>query len=225
MLRIPLRVSSVLFVVTGLVTAVYGWGITHGAVRSIFPGHDDAAFFIDFTLASGVCGGIGLALLSRQAHAQRHWLGWLGIVLTLLGLAMSTLSTVAIYAQRSYSSSDNVLLLGATLATPTFALGLIFWALDLPNTSTLLLLQKAAMSTIGLLPFFELAMFQGGTLIIDSQRLAYIEALLSGGVWCLLGAIVWFYRDAPLVAPPTSLTSFADSSFDLIVTPLPPGDG
>jgi hypothetical protein len=224
--RILLRVSGILFILTGGVTAFSGWYTTYGLYSTAFGGLSIPALLKAFTIAIGLCAGGGFALLIGQERTQRHWLGWLGIVLTLLGLAASTIAIAAFYTDGDGQGSNSRFFITAYLvAVPLYAVGLIFWSLDLPNTTTSLLLQKGAMSLIGVVPFFASSLLRLSPLALTSERFYLIEALINGGLWCLLGGSLWFYH-APLAHSPVESRSrsFADSSFDLVVSPIPPAE-
>jgi hypothetical protein len=222
------RIRSVIFVLAGLVIAAAEWIEVQYANNPFgFNSNTYQTFAQDCLLAYYTLGFIGLALLITQARQQRHWLGWLGVAFALLG----TLLGIAEAVKYPEAGSDgNFFIILATISVSLFDLGLVFWALDLPNTTRGYLFQKLAMSGLALMTQVTQSIIQviillqreNGT-ISTATPLYLSQGILYGVFWTILGISTWQTQETTdTTIPKTPAQSFADSSFEIQISPLPP---
>jgi hypothetical protein len=221
--RLLLRASSVLFIVTGILVGITRWVAYHASLHSSLV---DASTNAKFSIAEAITTILGFLTLTAQARAERHWLGWLGIVMALVGSFMSMIVAIALLTSGregfTFGSNSNLLLL-VEMSTPLFALGLVFWAMDLTNTTKQLLFQKALMGALACLPFFYTAALQQ----LSVRQINIDQSFLGLGainalIWWGLGASIWFYRSpASPIIPAQEADVLPDSSFELTISPLP----
>jgi hypothetical protein len=222
--KIFLRVGSILFMLAGVAYAYMGWIIAGGLFDSSFNGGFSYITYRNIIIAYGVLVIFGLGSLISQALSQRHWLGWLGVALSLIGMLMLTVTATIIYTPQTYPIPERLFYVLALLGSPLFSLGVVFWAVDMPNTSQIWLAQKAAMGLIALVPSFQYAILFGGVVVPYSRQLTYLLPTgLSGLSWIALGISVLLSSfSTETVSKDKPKASFADSSVDMVISPIPP---
>ena len=187
--------SSVLFVLTGLSSIFFGWGISQSfeQIYRSFPYTISPPAPPFLALSYGVFAILGLLAFHYQTNLQKHWLGWIGVICTFVGLLADTALAFSLKlpgAGFSLSTGD-VHYVGPFYAFSLLSIGLVFWALDLPTNSHVLLLQKATMAALAFLPFCELlVLFFSFTL--RAGPIFHTWGIINGVLWIVLGVSVWW---------------------------------
>jgi hypothetical protein len=221
-----LRASAILLMLTGAAFAYTGWILAGGLFARSFAGEFSYITYRNAAIAYGVLALLGLGTLISQALSQRHWLGWIGIALSMIGLVLITITTALVYTSSSFALPGRFFYVLELLGSPLFSLGMVFWAADLPNTSHVLLVQKAAMGLVALVPSFQYVFALEQLYLGWSRQLVYLLPTgLSALCWIALGVSVLIYSFSAEAANPNKpKASFADSSVGMVVSPIPPED-
>jgi hypothetical protein len=216
------RVTSILFVLTGFSSAFYGWLVSQSFDRFAIvlptPPPLMSLTYNGFAI-------LGFFLYGQQMLRQRHVLAWIGAFVTLASLLGDGWLILSASTLR-YVMRGDPRIIAVYFISPFFALGLILWALDLPHTSRLVILQKISMVLIALLPFFQIfALLSAFTTFVSIplDSFAHASGIINGVFWELLGASIWFSSASSSPAQSSS-SSFANSSSELTVSSLPPDE-
>ncbi len=222
------QAGAVLFIAAGIFVAAVSWE-SFQAIK-----HSTTADFtteMTFAVVYAVTTALGFMALTQQARAERHWLGWLGVALTVLGsLARVIVDWTELTSNGSALSIERspALMLLALFFTPVFALGLVFWAMDLPNTAKPPLFQKAMMGALALLTPFYSAAAQSQQLIFHSTNLSFLLILFG-----IINTLLWFGLAASILLDQTQASSSRsapetpaspNSSFVMTISPIPPAE-
>jgi hypothetical protein len=203
--RMILRISSVLLLIVAFSSAVliwHSWQIFTDLQTGIH--HLGTGFYSIISFGTSILMCLGLLALSVQSRHKRHWLGWSGIVFALCGFIAQSITSLTYVAASSPLPSPSLVTKLGNSESLAIAIGMVLWAMDLPSTKNITLIQKAMMGLIGLEPLIRLEIsFIFTNYLAGTQITPYYLVLgaFEFTAWFLLSISIWFYQETlPTIA-------------------------
>jgi hypothetical protein len=177
-----LRISSLVFVLTGVLIGIKFWLLLAQPTRSPLDS-------LTLSLASDIFAALGFVLWFTADSAPRQWLGWIGFILVLSGLvAQSIVDIIELQHQGLPLSAASSWWPLVPVQNLGIYGGLVFLALGLPNITRFHVWQKAVLATLGIWPYITTALV---AVHITYEQEVIVDGSILSLLWLGFGATLW----------------------------------